>query len=156
EKEDRLITNKNSGIIDESQSSVSWRFEEDGTLFLSGGHLNGAQNSTTFRLSQKIDNNIVPKVSTIIIEDTIILNTGIDYFFSDFINLKEIKNFSNLNGTNVNTARFLFTNTPQLTHIDWSNQTLLFPKMGYMFAGSQIELVNLDNLNLPITTSLEN
>ena len=154
EKEDRLITNKNSGVIDDNQSSVTWRFEEDGTLFLSGGHLQGYDLRTTFRLSRLLEQKIVEKVTTIYIEDTIVLFNGMDELFSGFTNLSTIINFKYLDGTQATSARYLFLNTPNLTHLDWSNQTISFTKMNSMFEDSDIQSVNFTNLSLPITTDM--
>lgn len=154
EKENRLVTNKNSGIIDDNQSSVAWRFEEDGTLFLSGGHLQGYDLRTTFRLSRLLDQKIVEKVNTIYIEDTIVLFNGMDELFSGFTNLSTIINFEYLDGTQTTSARYLFLNTSNLTHLDWSNRTITFAKMNSMFENSDIQSINFTNLSLPITTDM--
>lgn len=152
--ENRTMDNQNSGVIDYNNSYLPWRLDDNGTLLFEQGYLNGLSTNTSFKLTEQLNKTIVQQVETISFEDTVTLTNGMDELFYGFPNLKEVNHFENLNGTNVTSARFMFTNTPNLTHIDWSNQIIYFNKMQSMFEGSSIQSANLTNLSLPVTTDL--
>lgn len=156
EKEERALTNQTNGVITTNQSNLPWRLEEDGTLYLGTGQLNGFGTNYAFKLSDELDKEIVEKTEIISIEGILTLNYGMDSLFSNFTNLSKINNIENIEGSNMTSSRYMFQNTPNLTNIDWSNKTLSFYNMASMFQGSQVEIVNLTNTSFPNTYSMAN
>ena len=154
-KKDKSV-DSSKGVISQHGSSLPWRMTDEQTIIFEEGFIINKGIDSIFRLSDYLEKENVAKIESITFEAPVTLINGMDELFGNFPNLKTINNFSYLNGEQVTTSRYVFSRTPNVTTIDWSNQTILWNKMDSFFTGSNVSDVNFTNLNLPITTDLSN
>lgn len=80
---------------------------------------------------------------------------SMQYLFQNCQNLSLLK-IDGLSAPRLTNIEYFIHTTPKITNLNLENNSLYLPTMKNMFSYSNIETANLNRLNLPITTSLEN